>query len=373
MRIAEEGGHMPTDLKDAIQMIKAKNGIASYDEITTKQTIVLQLFQALGWNIFDKEEVLPEYAVENRRVDFSLRLQSKNMVFVEVKKPSEELEKHEEQLLDYSFRQGIKLAVLTNGVTWWFYLPMLGEKWTSRKFYTIDIKEQDTESISQRFLDLLSRQSVYSGSAVKSAEKIHQDRKKSETIKFTLPDAWNKLIGEPDSLLVELLVDTTEKICGLKPNTAEINNFIAENKDRILIDTIDESYQKIEAGKPKSNLLLAQDKVKKFTGRGGGRIAVLLNGNEFEGTSIPTLYYAVLKHIVDNGTVGKVKIPWGVGSKRHFIFKGEKPIHQNGKYFVNPVTYEDYHLEAHVNRSQGMKYLAALSSMIGYKFTVVEM
>lgn len=364
---------MTADLEDAIQMIKSKKGMASYDEITTKQTIVLQLFQALGWSIFDKEEVLPEYSVENRRVDFSLRLQSKNMVFVEVKKPSEELEKHEEQLLDYSFRQGIELAVLTNGVTWWFYLPMLGEKWSSRKFYTIDIQEQDTESICRRFLDLLSRQSVYSGNAVKSAEKIHQDRKKSETIIATLPDAWNKLIGEPDSLLVELLVDTAEKICGFRPQAAEINNFIADNRDRILLDTIDEPYQKIEADKLKPNLPLAHHKVKKSTGKGSGRIAVLLNGNEFEGTSIPTLFYSVLKHMVDNGTVGKAKIPWGVGTTRYFIFKGERPIHQNGKDFRYPVTYEDYHLEAHVNRSQGVKYLGALSTMIGYKFTIVEM
>ena len=144
------------NIANAIKSIKAIKGISSYDEITTKQTIVLYVFQALEWNIFDKDAVLPEYAVEHRRVDYSLRINGKNMVFVEVKKPSEELEKHEEQLLDYSFRQGIQLAVLTNGITWWFYLPMLVEKWANRKFYAIDLQEQDIKSISSRFIELLA-------------------------------------------------------------------------------------------------------------------------------------------------------------------------------------------------------------------------
>jgi hypothetical protein len=27
------------------------------------------------------------------------------------------------KLLNYSFQEGVKLAILTNGIAWWFYLP----------------------------------------------------------------------------------------------------------------------------------------------------------------------------------------------------------------------------------------------------------
>ena len=40
-------------LSDSIAAVKALKGAEFFDEITTKQTIVLQLFQSLGWNIFN--------------------------------------------------------------------------------------------------------------------------------------------------------------------------------------------------------------------------------------------------------------------------------------------------------------------------------
>lgn len=367
------------DISDAIKSIKTIKGISSYDEITTKQTIVLHVFQALGWNIFDKDEVLPEYAVEHRRVDYSLRIFGKNMVFVEVKKPSEELEKHEEQLLDYSFRQGIQLAILTNGITWWFYLPMLGEKWANRKFYAIDIQEQDIDSISSRFLELLGKQNVESGDALRYAEKIHENKKKRETIQKVLPDAWNKIVGEPDSLLIDLIAETTERICGFRPLSGEISHFLSKNSTYLQVPTFD----KLEAQKlsdPKilnrrteqaSVRILKQGTIYNETdGRGGGLIRVTIDGKSFEGTSIPKLYLIVLKYIVDNGSINNIQLPTKTGNIRHFLFKGEKPIHQNKKPFTKPVSYGDYHLEAHVNREQGITYLGELCELIGYKFHV---
>jgi predicted type IV restriction endonuclease len=354
------------EISNSIQAIKALQGTASYDEITTKQTIVLQLFQALGWNIFSTGEVLPEFAVESRRVDYCLRSNGKNYVFVEVKKPAEELGKHEQQLLDYAFKQGIKLAVLTNGITWWFYLPLLGVQWKERRFYTIDIIEQESAAISLRFIELLGKDNVLSGKAIAAADVIHQNKQKARTIERTLPEAWNKMIGEPDQLLVEILLDTTEKMCGFRPQAKDIGDFLLERKDQILLDTFDEPEPEIQ--KVPQNEAVEKHE----TGRGSGPIVVMFSGQKFEGSSIPTLYFALLKHLVDTNTVEKAEIPWGVGSKRYFIFKGPNPTHQNGKAFFQPVTYKNYHLEGHVNRSQGVKYLGLLCERLGYKFEVVK-
>lgn len=93
----------------------------------------------MGWDIWNTEEVSPEYAIEKNRVDYALRLYGRPEFFLEVKKPREDLESHEEQLLNYSFQQGVKLAGVTNGVTWLFYLPLKEGSWSERRFYAIDI------------------------------------------------------------------------------------------------------------------------------------------------------------------------------------------------------------------------------------------
>lgn len=45
-------------------------------------------------------------------------------------------------------------------------------------------------------------------------------------IKETFPKAWKKIITEPDELLVELLADTTEKLCGYKPDNEMVEQFM---------------------------------------------------------------------------------------------------------------------------------------------------
>jgi len=51
-------------------------------------------------------------------------LGSQNKAFIEVEQTGTDLEQHQEQLLNYSFQEGVKLASLTNGVAWRFYLPL---------------------------------------------------------------------------------------------------------------------------------------------------------------------------------------------------------------------------------------------------------
>jgi hypothetical protein len=149
-----------------IENIKRNPDLSEFDEASTKQAIILPILQMLGWNIFNTNEVKPEFSVEDGRVDYSLRLNDSNEVFVEVKSTSESLEKHEEQLLDYAFREGVELATLTNGITWSLYLPTKKGDWKTRKFYTIDIIQQEPRDAASKFADLLLKTNVLSGTAL---------------------------------------------------------------------------------------------------------------------------------------------------------------------------------------------------------------
>ena len=221
------------ELIGLIQQLKLEKQITMFDEAATKQAYILRILQYLGWNIFDVGEVCPEFSVGSKKVDYALVQNSTKKVFIEVKKVGEDLENHQEQLLNYSFQEGVKLAVLTNGITWWFYLPLNEGSWDQRKFYTIEIMDQEPSEIAQKFIDFLGKENVRAGRAVENAEAVIKSKKKENIINETLPKAWNKIIEEEDELLIELLAETTEKICGFKPDVETVVTFIKTNLSKV--------------------------------------------------------------------------------------------------------------------------------------------
>lgn len=215
------------ELSKIIEEIREDITLRVSDEASIKSAVVQRLLHILGWNVFDINEVQPEFSVESRRVDFALSANHQNKVFIEVKRPDQDLERHQEQLLDYAFRQGIKLAILTNGLTWWFYLPLNEGGWEQRRFYTADILEQEPSSIANIMADLLSNENIVSGKSYENAEAIFKNRQKKNILKQAIPKAWDKIITEPDELLVDLIVETTEKLSGFRPDIEDVEEYLA--------------------------------------------------------------------------------------------------------------------------------------------------
>lgn len=183
---------MNEELLRLINDLKKDRRLLSFDEAATKQAVILRILKALGWDPFNIDEIYPEYSVGGKRVDYALRHNGINKVFIEVKKVNEDLEKHQEQLLNYSFQEGVKLAILTNGISWWFYLPLREGSWEQRKFYTIEIYDQESKDIVEKFEEFLSKENVISDKAIENAENLYKSRQKQYLIKETLPKAWEK-------------------------------------------------------------------------------------------------------------------------------------------------------------------------------------
>ena len=212
-----------------IARVKGNPALRTADEAAIKQAVVLPLLQILGWDSGDINEVFPEYTVESRRVDYALRVNGTNEFFLEAKRPGENLEAHEEQLLEYSFRQGVELAALTNGFTWFFYLPTRKGDWSARRFYAIDIDAQDPDDVAEKFIAILSKSNVTGGQALQHAEAIYKGRIQKQLVEETLPKAWNKIVSDPEPRLVDLIVEITEKLCGSRPTALQAENFLKSN------------------------------------------------------------------------------------------------------------------------------------------------
>lgn len=218
---------MKENLKESIERIKrsySENG--RLNEEATKMSMIVPILDALGWSVYDTREIHPEYSIGSSRVDYAILINGNPKVFLEAKKVYETLEGHEAQLLKYSFERGVKMAVLTNGITWWFYLPLKEGNWDRRKFYTIELKEQEVDDIAEKFISFLSKDVVVSGDYIKNAENVLKSKEKNEVIMAALPGVWNKLMNSPPEDLINIVAEATENVCGYKPEKKVIENFM---------------------------------------------------------------------------------------------------------------------------------------------------
>ena len=218
---------MAETIAEAVVQIKNTISLSSLDESATKQGVVLRLLNLAGWNPFDVSQVVPEYTVGKRRVDYALRPGSANAVFIEVKRPGEHLENHQQQLLEYCFQEGVKLAALTNGRTWWLYLPLQAGNWEQRRFLTIDLESQMPDIVEERFTAYLSQDSVIGGRAVSDAEDLVQSQQRAEITSKAIVEAWSQIVEAPDEILVDLISETAERICGFKPEPELVDQFLS--------------------------------------------------------------------------------------------------------------------------------------------------
>lgn len=214
-----------------IEALQSDESLNSLLETNVTQSVVLRILNALNWNTFDRREVSSRYSIEKRSIELTLLADNTPKIFIEVKRANARPESYQEELLDYALSQGFKIAILTNGIAWWFYLPLYETSWEERKFATVQLDKQDKGEIAQKLADFLSKENVTSGKAVQNTEVLY----KKHRIPATLPEAWNQLANEPDDLLVELLAEKTKELCGHKPDKNEVEQFLSTHFQNIKI------------------------------------------------------------------------------------------------------------------------------------------
>lgn len=196
------------------------------NERAVSTSIVVPILRALGWDDSDPAQVMPEYTNPRGRVDYALS-PSRNSpaVFVEVKRVGQTADA-DKQLFEYAFHEGAQIAVLTDGRLWNFYLPGQHGSYEDRRVYQLDIVERETAEIVLRFRRYLDRTRVAGGAALNDAQTDYHASASRRAAELTLPKAWAQLLAEPDGLLIELLRERTEALCGHKPNDTALEHFL---------------------------------------------------------------------------------------------------------------------------------------------------
>ncbi len=186
-------------------------------EKAVEYAVVMPILRVLGWNPQNIAEMYPEYGVESKRVDWALLREGEPRVFLEEKAPDQNLSAHEEQLLDYAFKQGIRLAVLTNGREWWLYLPLEEGPWAERKFLVLDLINQKIEEVCLQLTQFLQKDFVYSGLAYEDAKQRYDEARERKRIRQKLPEAIREVLSSPSEQVIEFFQNQTQSQLGTLP------------------------------------------------------------------------------------------------------------------------------------------------------------
>ena len=222
---------MKKQISTFINDLKSGQKLTTLDEASTKQGIVLRLLSTLGWDIFDVEEVYPEYAVNAHLLSYALRIDGEVRFLIDVKSSKDKLEDHQKQLMTCAVKEAVDLCVLTNGAQWRFFLGADDGGRNPKKYYSCNFKEQIAEKIAPNLIDFLGRAKVAKGDALKAAQSKYRSQRQ-KIAADALPEAWNQLLSPPNKILVEILSETTEKLCGYRVDAHLVEKFFKSNLSR---------------------------------------------------------------------------------------------------------------------------------------------
>ena len=114
-------------------------------EESVKHSLIMPLIQALGYNVFNPTEVVPEFTADigikkGKKVDYAIIINGKPLLLIEAKTIDTELNPHATQLTRYFSATEAKFGILTNGITYQFYSDLDDKnKMDSKPFFVLDL------------------------------------------------------------------------------------------------------------------------------------------------------------------------------------------------------------------------------------------
>ena len=209
-------------LLEKYNKVVVEKKISKYTEADTKAEFIEPLFEALGWDVRNRDEVTREETISKGRVDYGFRISGIPKFFLEAKALREDLDdpKFAEQAINYAWHKGCTWAVLTDfdqGV------KIFNAEWKTTDLFQRHLKTIPCQEFIDRFeeLWLLSKESFEQGLLDKEAEKWGKKSKKTP-------------VGE------QLLTDLTKWRAEL------YKDIIWRNKDKQLTEEeLDEAVQRI--------------------------------------------------------------------------------------------------------------------------------
>lgn len=149
------------DFKDSIMSVasrieKLKDNLPT--EEATKNALILPFLSALGYDVFNPLEVLPEMVCDigkkkGEKIDYAIMQNGKPVILIECKHWAQDLNLHDTQLLRYFTVSNAKFGILTNGIIYRFYTDLVETNIMDKKPFLelnmLELKEAQIEELKK--------------------------------------------------------------------------------------------------------------------------------------------------------------------------------------------------------------------------------
>ena len=302
-------------LAPIVEKIKKFRSLYEQNEMAVRDQIVNPILRNLGWDPENPEEVQPNVSTEEGVPDYSLIKNGKKILFVEAKKLGIDIEQREfmRQLAKYSFSEGTKYGVLTNGAVW-VQIRSFEEvtTLTERIVWKTDLENEELPTAIRKITAISKTNIDHIEVLVKKAQ--------------ILDEIWQSLLDEPE-----------EMIRGLMP---AVKSFISQGypdyqfEDTEIEELLKERIKEIISG-PSEEESTQEVPIEAIPWRSGNPRKMKLKGDVFDIRNSYEILVNAANWLIKNGRLKSSDCPIGIArGKRNLINK--EPKHKYGDDFRAP-------------------------------------
>ncbi len=227
---------------DGIVKIFNDNSSQIKTEEATKTALIMPFINALGYNVFNPIEVIPEFTADvgtkkNEKVDYAITKEQKIIILIECKSVDTDLGKqHASQLYRYFSVTESRFAILTNGLIYQFYSDIeTPNKMDSKPFFTfslLDFKRHDIVEL-QKF--------------TKDAFALDKILTTASSLKYTnaVKSILEKELTEPSEEFVRFFAKKVFEGSLTKQVLDKFTNIVKQARKQFINEKIDDRFKSV--------------------------------------------------------------------------------------------------------------------------------
>ncbi len=259
-------------VKDLAKRVKVARDTAQTEE-ATKTSVVLPFIRALGFDVFDLDEVVPEFIADvgvkkGEKVDFALKIDGEIVMLIECKPIATDLSKSQfTQLYRYFSVTEARVSILTNGREIWFFSDIdERNRMDSRPFFRFDLEAFDDHDVKE--LAKFQKQLFSVDGILETASSLKYTTAAATYLKSQMEspdDEFLKLVGRQiyDGMLTKSVLDQLRS--PVKSALAQIVRDRIEDRLNIALFGNDEAVTQPEGGPDKaSDIVTTEEEIQAF-------------------------------------------------------------------------------------------------------------
>ena len=332
-------------LTSIVEKIKKFHSLYEQNEMAVRDQIVNPILRSLGWNPENPEEVQPNVSTDEGVPDHSLIKNGNKILFIETKKLSVDIEQEEviRQLARYSFGEGTKYGVLTNGAVWVLIRSFEeGTTLTERIVWKTDLENEELPAVIRK-ITTISKTNI---------EHVEVLVKKVQI----LDEIWQSLLDEPEEMIKGLMPAVKSIISQGYPDY--------QFEETEIEDLLKERVKEIISG-PSEEDTPFETPIETISWRRESPRKMKLKGKVFEVQNSYEILVNTANWLIKNGKLRSSDSPVGIGrGKRNLINK--EPKHKYGGDFRAPKKLSNgLWIETHYSTASCINYAKRLLEKFG--------